>query len=339
LAKQQSASQEPQVSSLVDRWGRRITRLRLAVSDQCSFRCHYCRPRPADEGTIAGRLLSADEIIMVAEAAVECGIRSIRLTGGEPLLRPGLTGIVRRLSQLGTGLDIALTTNGLLLKQMAAELAEAGLSRVNVSLDSLRGDRFREITGQDSLGNVLEGLKAAESAGLRPIKLNVVLMRGQNDNEILDMVRLAGDAGRHLRFIEFMPLDGREEWLPSATVYVDEVRERIEEVFALTPLPPDESPGDHYLLGEGATTVSLIGAISHPFCDRCNRLRVTADGFLRACLFSQSEQDLRPALSSGEPRAALVAAYTAAVAAKPAGHDMSEEGFVRPARAMFAIGG
>ena len=325
--------------SLVDRWGRRITRLRLAVSDQCNLRCVYCRPRAGASGATRGRLLSTAEIMAVVEAAVACGVSSIRLTGGEPLLREDLLGVIGRIAGLRSGLDIAVTTNGILLSKLAGPLSESGLNRVNVSLDSLRGDRFRAITGHDSCRAVVAGLKAAARAGLWPIKVNVVLMRGRNDDEALDMVQFAADHGYQIRFIEFMPLDGEQEWLPDAMVCADEVRAQVEGVFGLTPLPAGDSPGDEYLLGPGPTRVSFIGPISHPFCDRCNRIRVTADGFLRPCLFSRSECDLHPALASDRPQEALIEALSAAAANKPAGHGVSDRGFVRPARAMFAIGG
>jgi cyclic pyranopterin phosphate synthase len=327
------------VTPLIDRRGRRITRLRLAVSDQCNLACMYCRPRWPAAGTAAGRLLSVDEIAAVAEAAVACGIEHLRLTGGEPLLREGLHRIVHRLSRIAPELDLSLTTNGILLETHAEPLAEAGLSRVNVSLDSLREDTFRAITGGQSPSAVRAGLRAAERAGLRPIKLNAVVLRGLNDDEVIDMVRFAQEHAYHLRFIEFMPLDGGGEWRPEAVVSIDEVRARIEETFGLTPLPHDGSPGDDYVLAAGPTRVSLIGTISHPFCDRCNRVRVTADGFLRPCLFSSTEADLRPALASARPTEALVAMFAAAAAGKPDGHGIGREHFVPPRRSMFAIGG
>jgi len=275
----------------------------------------------------------------VAEAAIACGVNHIRLTGGEPLLREDLPQIVRRLACLAPGLDLAITTNGSLLAEQAGALAEAGLVRANVSLDSLRGDRFSMLTGSRSREAVLAGLEAARQAGLSPIKVNVVVVRGVNEDETLDMVKFAQEQGCEIRFIEFMPLDGRRAWLPDALVPADEIRGSIEPEFRLTRLPPDGSPGDRYLLGAGPTRVSLIGAVSRPFCERCNRMRVTADGFLRPCLFGAEEYDLRPALRAGDPRRGLMAAFAAAAARKPLGHRVGRPGFCRPARAMFAIGG
>ena len=333
-------SEESRVTSLIDRWGRRIARLRIAVSDRCNFRCLYCRPRSSKAAdAMPARLLSADEIVAVAEAAVACGIESIRLTGGEPLLREDLREIVCRLSRLAPPLDISLTTNGFLLAAQARPLAQAGLKRVNVSLDSLRRERFHETTSSDSLDAVIAGLQAAERAGLWPIKLNMVVVRGLNDDEVFAMVRFAREHEYHARFIEFMPLDGGREWRAEAMVSTGEIRARIEQEFDLRPLPDGASPGDEYLLGPGPARISLIGTISHPFCDRCNRLRVTADGFLRACLFSSGEQDLRPALAARRPKEALAAAFAMAAACKPEGHRIGQADFVRPARSMFAIGG
>lgn len=283
-------SEELQVTPLIDRWGRRITRLRIAVSDRCNFRCLYCRPPSTSADARHAPLLSLDEITAVAEAAVACGIESIRLTGGEPLLREDLREVIRRLSHLAAGLDISMTTNGFLLAEQAQPLAQAGLKRVNVSLDSLRRERFHAITSSDSLHAVVAGLQAAKRAGLRPVKLNMVVVRGLNDDEVVGMVRFAQEHEYHARFIEFMPLDGGREWRAEAMVSTGSIRARIEQEFDLKPLPDGGSPGDEYLVGSGPARISLIGTISHPFCDRCNRLRVTADGFLRACLFSSREQ-------------------------------------------------
>jgi cyclic pyranopterin phosphate synthase len=283
--------------------------------------------------------LSADALVIVADAAVKCGISSIRLTGGEPLLRPDLPDIVERIGALYPDLEVAVTTNGSLLEEQAHRLAQAGLERVNVSLDTLRSDRFEALTGQASLQAVLCGLQAAQQAGLCPVKVNTVVMRGVNDDEVADLVEFSAEHGYHARFIEFMPLDGGRRALPEAMVPAAEIQARIETRFALTPLPDSGSPGDEFLLGTGPTRVSLIGSVSRPFCARCNRLRVTADGCLRSCLFSRTEQDLRPCLAAPDPGQALTAALLAAAAGKPRGHRIGRPDFVRPSRTMFAIGG
>ena len=322
---------------LTDRWGRRVTRLRLAVSDRCNLRCVYCDPRPS---VSTGReALTADEIAAVAEAAVFCGIESIRFTGGEPLLREDLLDIVARVSRLSPDLDLALTTNGSLLAGLAGPLAGAGLKRVNVSLDSLREERFRALTGGGSLGSTLAGLEAARRAGLRPVKINTVVMRGANDEEVLEIVEFAAAEGYHARFIEFMPLDGEGRWDREAMAPVAEIRARLEENYDLVPRPENSSPGEEYVLPALGSRISLIGAISRPFCHRCNRLRVTADGWLRPCLFSREEHELRPALADHSPTEAVAAALAAAAAAKPAGHRVGQADFRRPARPMVAIGG
>jgi cyclic pyranopterin phosphate synthase len=328
-----------QVISLVDQCGRRITRLRLAINEACNFKCIYCRPREDESSRLRGSLLSVEELVRVAEACVASGISCIRLTGGEPLLRPKLPEIIRRISGLSPDLDISLTTNGYHLGEMAEALAGAGLQRINVSLDSLRKDSFCEMTGSHSVETVIAGIRAAYQAGLRPMKVNVVVIRGLNDAEITDMVEFARENAYHIRFIEFMPLDGRQEWSPEKTVPVAEIRAQIEQRYELTPLLDSGSPGDEYLLGKGPTRVSLIGAVSKPFCNKCNRMRVTADGFLRLCLFSLEELDLRPALADSHPKEALMAAFAGSVAGKPMCHNIGKEGFVSPARPMSAIGG
>jgi GTP 3',8-cyclase len=316
---------------LMDQWGRRVTRLRLAVSDTCNLQCRYCRPREAASG---GALLTRGEIAAIASAAVGLGIGTLRLTGGEPLLRPDLPDIVGDLAALHPNVEVALTTNGSLLRELARPLARAGLRRVNVSVDSLRG-----MDGALPTDEMQAGLAAARQAGLDPIKLNTVVIRGGNDAEVGELVAFAREHGCHPRFIEYMPLDGESRWQPRELVPVAEIRGRIETQVALTPLPDSDGPGDEYLVEGGPTRLTLIGAVTHPFCRRCNRLRVTADGFLRSCLFSQDEHNLRQALAAPRPGEALVAVFRAAVAGKPQGHRIGEPGFVPPRRSMFAIGG
>lgn len=327
------------MTHLVDPWGRSITRLRLSVGDRCNLTCTYCRSRPHAGASPALPPLSADDFVAISEAAVASGIETIRLTGGEPLLRDDLPQITSRIAALAPAPDISLTTNGCLLADSAQALADAGLARVNVSLDSLRAGAFWTITGGSSPRRVIAGLAAARRAGLGPIKVNAVIVRGLNDGEILDLVRFADDRGYHIRFIEFMPLDAGRQWLPESVVPVTEIRGRVADTFDLTPLPHNGSPGDDYLIGEGPARLSLIGALTHPFCERCNRIRVTADGFVRPCLFSTAEHDLRPALAAAHRADALIAALAAAVADKPRGHHIGEPDFAAPARAMFAIGG
>jgi cyclic pyranopterin phosphate synthase len=324
-------------SPLIDPCGRVITRLRLGVSNHCTARCFYCRPT----GTVAPdrKELSREALLLIAEAAVACGLKTIRFTGGEPLLREDLPALIAGISRLSPRLDLSLTTNGLLLAAQAAKLAEAGLHRVNVSLDTLREERYLAITGQPSLPLVLTGLEAAVAAGLTPIKINAVLVRGVNDDEILDLVTFAYKGGYHMRFIEYMPLDGGGKWQPQDLVPVEEIRATIEKRFALTPVLNQESPGEEYLLEGGPGRISLIGAISRPFCGRCNRLRITADGVLLPCLFSAREIALGPALEAINPKEALTTAFQQAAAAKPEKHDIGGENFILPRRAMYSVGG
>jgi GTP 3',8-cyclase len=322
---------------LIDPCGRVITRLRLAVSDRCPARCFYCRP-PGEAAAGRGEL-DRESLLLIAKAAVACGIKTLRLTGGEPLLRGDLAELVAGIARIAPHLDLSLTTSGLLLAEQAETLARAGLQRVNVSLDSLREERYAAITGQPSLALVLAGLEAAAAAGLEPIKINAVIVRGVNDNEILDLATFAQKGGYHMRFIEYMPLDGCGNWRRQDLVKVEEIRVAIEAKFSLTPVLNRESPGEEYLLAGGPGRLSLIGAVTRPFCGRCNRLRVTADGFLFPCLFSAGEIDLAPALASASPEAALVAAFRQAAAAKPKGHDIGGEIFSPPRRPMSAIGG
>jgi GTP 3',8-cyclase len=322
---------------LIDPCGRVITRLRLAISNRCPARCFYCRP---PETTPPGREeLSREALLLVAEAAVACGIKTLRLTGGEPLLRADLPELVAGIARMDSRLDLSLTTSGLLLAEQATQLARAGLQRVNVSLDSLREERYAAITGQPGLPSVLAGLEAGAAAGLQPIKVNAVMVRGVNDDEILDLMTFAQEGGYHMRFIEYMPLDGGNKWRREDLVQVANIRAVIETKFALTPVLNRESPGEEYLVAGGPGRLSLIGAISRPFCRRCNRLRVTADGFLFPCLFSTREIDLAPALASESPKIALVEVFHQAAAVKPEKHEIGGDNFSPPRRSMSTIGG
>jgi GTP 3',8-cyclase len=323
-------------SPLIDPCGRVIIRLRLGVSNHCTARCFYCRPPAAPLGR---KELDEKDLLLIAEAVVACGIKAIRLTGGEPLLRADLPALIAGMFRLSPELDLSLTTNGMLLAEQAAKLARAGLKRINVSLDTLREERYLAITGQPSLSAVFAGLEAAAAAGLTPIKVNAVIVRGVNDDEICDLVAFARKSGYHMRFIEYMPLDGCGKWQSQDLVTVAEIRAAIEKQFSLTPVLNRESPGEEYLLEGGPGRISLIGAISRPFCGRCNRLRITADGILYPCLFSAREMDLRPALASDNPNAALIEALHQAAAAKPERHDIGGKNFTPPRRSMDSIGG
>jgi cyclic pyranopterin phosphate synthase len=328
----------PPNSVLRDRYGRTVTYLRVSITDRCNLRCFYCLPRgfcqPRREQ------LSFDELHEVVSVAVGLGIRKIRLTGGEPLVRRGVVEFIRRLRTLPGVAELALSTNGTLLAEHAAALHEAGLARVNVSLDSLRRSVLRAISGVDHLDRVVDGIEAASAAGLRPLKLNVVVIRGVNDDELPALLEFASRHGAQTRFIEYMPLGGSARW-HSSFVSRAEILGRIESF--LVGGPPRHQPGDtatYYLLREGGE-VGIISPVSCRFCDLCNRLRLTADGRLRPCLTSKGEVDLRDALRPMVSPGALADGFRTATAGRPQsgqyhGIESLETSVPRP---MVAIGG
>jgi len=328
--------------ALVDTYGRVVKDLRVSITDRCNFRCSYCMP---DEGMTwldRSELLSYEEITRVAAVFVEYfGLESIRITGGEPTVRANLPTLVSSLARLGV--ELSLTTNGATLSHMAADLARAGLDRVNVSCDSLRPERFAAITGRDALARVLEGIDAALDAGLRPVKVNCVLMRGVNDDEIVDFADFGRQKGVEVRFIEFMPLDGDREWSAARVVPAAEVVEAIGRVFPLETAsgrPPGESaPAERYFYSDGGGSVGVIASVTRSFCSSCDRVRLTAEGALRNCLFAVRESDLRSVLRSGGSDEDLARVIRAEVARKWAGHSIGQVNFIRPARSMSQIGG
>jgi cyclic pyranopterin phosphate synthase len=325
---------------LVDTFGRVADDLRISVTDRCNFRCVYCMPEEGLEWLRKSQLLTFEEITRVTTVMVGLGVRTIRLTGGEPTLRRDLPVLVGMLNGIAPGLDIAMTTNGFLLDKLAQPLADAGLRRVNVSIDSLMRHRFAEITRRDALDKVFEGCRAAEAAGLSPIKVNCVMVRGTNDDEIVDFARLARDTGYEIRFIEFMPLDADRQWERSKVVSMDEIVGAIEREWELVPNNHGPEPATTWKFADGAPgTVGVIPSVSAPFCESCNRLRLTADGQFRTCLFSIVETDLRAILRSGGSDAGLAEAVRVAVYKKEVGHRINEADFVRPERSMSMIGG
>jgi cyclic pyranopterin phosphate synthase len=285
-------------------------------------------------------LLTFEEITRLARIAKGLGVTALRITGGEPLVRKGLPSLIAQLSTIGFD-DLAMTTNGTELAKVAQELVSAGLHRVNVSCDSLRPDRFADIRRRGELRIVLNAMDAAEKAGLTPLKVNVVLLRGQNDDEILDFAAFARSTGRIVRFIEFMPLDAQGEWDRSQLVTGREVFERITSVWPLEPLsePTGAAPAERFRFADGIGEIGLISSVSEPFCGTCNRLRLTADGALRNCLFSNDEQTVRDVLRHGGTDADLSILFREAVWSKYPGHGINEPGFLSPARSMSMIGG
>jgi len=332
-------------ASLVDGFGRVHRDLRLSLTDRCNLRCAYCMPEDFAGWTPSGHLLSRAELVRAVGVAVGLGISHVRLTGGEPLLHPEVVDVVRDIAALAPAPRISLTTNGIRLPSLAQPLADAGLGRVNVSLDTLDRERFARITRRDRLDDVLSGIAAAQRAGLRPLKVNAVLMRGVNDDEAGSLLRHAIEHSWRLRFIEQMPLDAGGVWARATMVTADEILEQLSREFHLTPLPDRGSaPAEEFLVDGGPARVGIIASVSRPFCGDCDRLRITADGQVRNCLFARTESDLRTilrdaTLGEDERDLQLAAVLEGSVLAKEAGHGINEPLFISPARPMSAIGG
>ncbi|MET0902440.1 MAG: GTP 3',8-cyclase MoaA [Acidimicrobiales bacterium] len=323
---------------LVDSFGRVHTDLRISVTDRCNFRCTYCMPEEGMQWLPRSEVLSFEELERLARLLAEVhGIRSIRLTGGEPTVRHHLPVLVAKLAALPV--DLSLTTNGATLDTVAPALAAAGLRRVNVSLDTLRPERFVELTRRDQLSDVLRGIDAAVGAGLSPVKVNVVVVRGVNDDEVLDLARYGRTRGVTVRFIEWMPLDGGDAWTSEQVVSQAEIVEQIHAVFPVEPLVRGSEPAERFRYLDGQGEVGVIASVTRPFCEQCDRIRLTADGQLRSCLFSLDDHDLRGPLRSGATDEQLSDAIEACVGAKWAGHAIGQVQFVKPRRSMSQIGG
>jgi GTP 3',8-cyclase len=328
---------------LTDNFGRTATDLRVSLTDRCNLRCSYCMPAEGLEWLPRPELLTDDELVRVIGLAVErLGITEVRFTGGEPLLRRGLTAIVERVGALRPRPQISLTTNGIGLDRLAAPLRAAGLDRINVSLDTLTPEVFVRLARRDRLTDVLAGLAAATEAGLNPIKVNTVLMRGVNDHEPVELLRFCLDRGYQLRFIEQMPLDAQHGWRRAEMVTADEILAALSAEFTLTPDDPADrgsAPAEAFLVNGGPVRVGIIGSVTRPFCGACDRIRLTADGQLRNCLFARQENDLRTLLRAGASDDELVARWLECIRAKLPGHGINDPGFLQPARPMSAIGG
>jgi len=323
------------MTGISDSFQRPINYLRISVTDRCNLRCVYCMPPEGVPLLPRSDIFRYEEIQAIARAAAALGITKVRLTGGEPLVRAQLTRLVSMLSQIEGIDDISLTTNGLLLRRYAAALKQAGLKRVNVSLDTLKRERFQRITGSDRLSDVLAGMEEARRAGLTPVKVNMVVMRGVNDDEILDFARLTMDQGWHVRFIEPMPFAASLEFIP-----ISEIRERLLSLGALEPYPfsPGNGPAKYFRFPKALGTIGFIGSISEHFCFNCNRLRLTADGQLHPCLLSDEEVDLRQPLRQGASSEELSQLIRQAVAAKPERHRLLQ-GALPKGRPMCQMGG
>ena len=330
------------VIRLLDTFGRVADDLRISVTDRCNFRCVYCMPAAGLPWLARDEVLSFEEIVRITRILVEqCGVRTIRLTGGEPLVRKNLEELTAMIAAVDPGLDIAMTTNGILLEEKAVALKQAGLRRLNVSLDTLHADRFKDLARRDALDRVLRGLAAAKAAGFRPIKLNMVVMRGRNDDEILDFARLAREEGYEVRFIEFMPLDADGIWSMDSVVASREIIEAIDREYPIEPVKDQKpAPATRFKFRDGSPGgIGVIPSVSDAFCKVCNRLRLTAEGHLRTCLFSVQEHDIKGLLRGGASDVEIRDFVAAAVWQKEEGHKIGQADFVRPGKTMSQIGG
>ena len=327
---------------LVDSWGRVHDNLRISVTDRCNIRCFYCMPETDVHFVRRSEILDFEEIERFVHIAVTLGIRKLRVTGGEPLVRRDLAVLIRRLSTIPGIKDLALTTNGVLLPQLAAPLYEAGLRRINVHLDTIDRARFLEITRRDEIHKVLAGLEACKQLGYSKIKLNAVAVKNLVEPDIVPLARYARENGFEVRYIEFMPLDAQNLWDRSKVLLADEIIATLgREIAPLVPVPdPDpRAPASEYQFSDGIGRVGFIASVSRPFCLNCNRLRLTADGKLRYCLFAVEEDDVKTLLRSGASDEAIVALIRRNVAGKWEGHEINSTRFVAPPRPMYSIGG
>jgi GTP 3',8-cyclase len=328
---------------LTDSYGRVATDLRVSLTDRCNLRCSYCMPPEGLDWLPAPEVLTGDEVARLIRIGVETlGIREVRFTGGEPLLRRDLVPIIAATAALAPRPEISLTTNGIGLDRRAGALRDAGVDRLNVSLDTLRPEVFRKLTHRDRLDDVLSGLAAAASAGLTPVKVNAVLMRGINDDEAPELLRYCLERGYEARFIEQMPLDAQHGWKRTEMVTASEVFESLSASFELSPdteRTRGAAPAETFLVNGGPGRVGVIASVTRPFCGACDRVRLTADGQIRNCLFARSENDLRASLRGGAPDEEIAERWRAAVAWKLPGHGINDPSFLQPDRPMSAIGG
>lgn len=332
----------PDDSRLVDTFGRVATDLRVSVTDRCNLRCTYCMPADGLDWLGEGATLTTAEFQRLICIAVELlGVREVRFTGGEPLLRSDLAEIIAHAAALSPRPQLSITTNGLSLKRVAAQLAQAGLDRVNVSLDTVDNGVYLAMTRRDRLADVIDGLAAARDAGLRPIKVNAVLLRGVNDDQANELLDFCISGGFELRFIEQMPLDAQRDWHPTEFVNADEILSVLRSRRRLIPLDEERgsAPAQRWRIDDGSATVGVIASVSAPFCASCDRVRLTADGQLRTCLFATEETDLRSPLRRGDSDEEIARTWREAMWTKASGHDIGSDGFQQPARPMSAIGG
>ena len=331
-------------SELVDSYGRVHRDLRVSLTDRCSLRCTYCMPADFSDWIANDSLLTTDELLTVIGVAVDSGITQVRLTGGEPLLRRDIVDVIRGINALPQPPRISLTTNALRLAEVAQDLKDAGLQRVNVSLDTLSAERFKAMTHRDRFNDVIEGIKAAQAAGLTPLKVNSVLLKGVNDDEAIPLLRHALENDWNLRFIEQMPLDAGDLWARPVMVTADDIQSELEREFTLTPVPTRGSaPAEEFYVNGGPATVGIIASVTRPFCSACDRLRLTADGQFRNCLFARDETDVRSIMRSDLTQEEKIQGVRdilqAVTKAKLPGHGINDPNFIKPDRPMSAIGG
>jgi cyclic pyranopterin phosphate synthase len=343
-----SVGDRPENLVLRDSYGRAIRDLRVSLTDRCNFRCFYCLPHGEPPIAPKEQMLSYEEIEYVCEIFVSLGIEKIRLTGGEPMLRRDIETIISKLARLKTSagprrlVDLALTTNGYFLPERAQSLKKAGLDRITISLDSLKRDVFKRMTGVDVLDRVLAGIAAAKEAGLEPIKINAVIVRGHNETEVADFAAFAREYDVKMRFIEFMPLDSGHEWSRADVVSGKEIRERISEYFPLVKVNVERGSetSSRYRFADGAPgEIGIIAPVTEPFCGACSRIRLTSDGQIRTCLFSTIEYSLRDVVRSGASRDEIVEYIESVILKKEPRHFINDPGFVAPSRTMSFIGG
>lgn len=326
------------MADLCDPWGRKIDYLRVSITDRCNLRCQYCMPHGVSAKS-HHEILRYEEIVRIVEAGTALGIRKVRITGGEPLVRLGVAGLISQLRRISGLAELTLTTNGILLAPVAAELKEAGLDRVNISLDSLRRERFRAITQFDAFTQAMEGIESALRAGLTPVKINAVIMKGINDDEIMDFVELSRREPLHIRLIEYMPLGKQVEEM-ERFISLEELWMRISGQADLLPVSVrGNGPARSFRVPGGAGTIGFIAPISHTFCGQCNRLRLTADGHLRPCLDTNTEISLRNDRGEIGDSEAIAARFREAILVKPGQHHFHQSEEVRSERNMFQIGG
>lgn len=324
---------------LIDKFGRQITDLRISVTDRCNFRCVYCRSARPEHHMPSDDLLSWDEHERLVKILVAMGIRKVRVTGGEPLVRAGVEGFIARLKALGVR-DLSMTTNGHLLAERCDRLVAAGMGRINISLDSLDREKFERVTRTKAFDQVIAGIDAAQASRLRPVKINAVLVRGLNDDEVEAFAAFARDRNLIMRFIEFMPLDADRAWTRDMVVTGAEVHRRISERWPLVPVVHERSEtARKYRFADGRGEIGLISPVSQPFCGFCSRIRLTADGKLRTCLFSKEDHDLKSLLRGGATDREIGDEILSIVSEKEKGHRINEPGFMPPSRTMVSIGG